>query len=128
MATAVPRYQSRLGVSDGQRPLALSWPKFQIKRTLIVSVLFGICTFAAALLYVEQHVQVRTLNYDIIALKHRKKELIEQQKTLQLQFDQLKRLDAIEADMLKQGFVPVEEGQIRIITPDEESESPLTQE
>ncbi len=120
MAAAVPRYQARLAVPDGQRSLAIQLPRFQVKHTLIISLIFGTLTFAAALYYVEQQVQLRTLNYDIIALKYQKKALIEQQKTLQLQLDQLKRLDSIEADMLKQGFVPVEEGQIRIVSADEQ--------
>ena len=118
MATAVPRYQARLGVPDGQRSMAIQFPRVHVKPTIIISLLFGLLTFAAALYYVEQQVQLRTLNYDIIALKQEKKEFGEQQKTLQLQLHQLKRLDAIEADMLKLGFVPVEEGQIRIISLD----------
>ncbi len=118
MATAVPRYQTRLGVPDGQRSMAIQFPRFYVKPTIIISLLFGLLTFAAALYYVEQQVRLRTLNYDIIALKQEKKAFDEQQKTLQLQLDQLKRLDAIEADMLKMGFVPVEEGQIRIISLD----------
>jgi len=116
MATAVPRYQTRLGVPDGQRSMAIQFPRVHVKPTIIISLLFGLLTFAAALYYVEQQVRLRTLNYDIIALKQEKKTFVEQQKTLQLQLDQLKRLDAIEADMLKMGFVPVEEGQIRIIS------------
>lgn len=118
MATAVPRYQTRLGVPDGQRSMAIQFPRVHVKPTIIISLLFGLLTFAAALYYVEQQVRLRTLNYDIIALKQEKKTFVEQQKTLQLQLDQLKRLDAIEADMLKMGFVPVEEGQIRIISLD----------
>jgi hypothetical protein len=119
MATAIPRYQARLGVSEQPRHLfAVQLPQFWMKRTVVITLLFGTLTFAGALYYVEQHVRLRTLNYEIIALKQRKKELIEQQKTLQLQLDQLKRLDVIEADMLKKGFVPVEEGQIRIISPE----------
>lgn len=118
MATAITRYQSRLNVSEQQRMTTISFPKFQAKRTLIVTLLFSVLTFAAALYYVEQQVRLRTLNYEIIALKQKKKALIEQQKTLQLQLDQLKGLDVIEADMIKKGFVPVEEGQIRIIQPE----------
>ena len=72
-------------------------------------------TFIAALYYVEQQVRLRTLNYDIIELKKQRKQLIEQHKTLQLQLDQAKRLDTIEEEMIKRGFVPVEKDQIRIV-------------
>lgn len=120
MAAAIPRYQARLSVPEQQRPLfAVQLPKFRVKRTIVIILLFGTLTFAGALYYVEQQVRLRTLNYDIIALKQQKQELTEQQKTLQLQLDQLKRLDVIEADMLKKGFVPVEEGQIRIVSPEQ---------
>lgn len=120
MATAVPRYQGRMNVQQDRAPLTFRLPFFQMKRTTLISFVFGMLTFAAALYYVEQHVQLRSLNYDIIALKEQRKALLEEQKTLQLRLDQFQRLDLIEAEMLDRGFVPVAEGQIRIVTPEPE--------
>jgi regulator of replication initiation timing len=76
---------------------------------------FSVLTFMAALYYVEQQVQLRTLNYEIIELKQQKNLLLEQRKTLQLELDQSKQLDKIEEDMRKRGFVPVAEDQIRVV-------------
>jgi len=76
---------------------------------------FSVLTFMAALYYVEQQVQLRTLNYEIIELKQQKNLLLEQRKTLQLELDQSKQLNKIEEDMRKRGFVPVAEDQIRVV-------------
>lgn len=76
---------------------------------------FSALTFITALYYVEQQIRLRNLNYNIIELKKQRKQLIEQHKTLQLQFDQARRLDKIEEEMTKRGFVPVEKDQIRLV-------------
>lgn len=114
MARTTTRKVSRSKSPDIRTPLQTrgAW---RIKRTAILMFLFSALTFVAALYYVEQQVRLRTLNYDIIELKQHKKQLIEYQKTLQLQLDQLQQLDKIEAEMTRQGFVPVEDTQIRII-------------
>jgi hypothetical protein len=115
MATATTRYGTQLVPLERQR--ILQWPmkKLRVKRTVVLVLLFSALTFLGALYYVEQQIRLRTLNYDIIALKERKKQLVEEQKTLQLRLDQSKRLDTIEAEMRKHGFVPVEDRQIRIV-------------
>lgn len=88
---------------------------FRLRRTVLLTFLFSALTFIAALYYVEQQLQLRALNYDIIELKQQKKQLIEQHKTAQLQLDQLKRLDQIEEEMKRRGFAPVAEAQIRMV-------------
>lgn len=115
MATATTRYGTQLVSLERQH--ILQWPmkKLRVKRTVVLALLLSALTFLGALYYVEQQIRLRTLNYEIIALKEQKKKLVEQQKTFQLQLDQSKRLDAIEAEMSKQGFVPVEDRQIRIV-------------
>ena len=115
MASVTTRYGSRVVSLESQHILPWPMKKLQVKRTVILTLIFSTLTFAGALYYVEQQVRLRTLNYEIIALKQQKKELVEQQKTLQLLLDQSKRLDVIEAEMSRQGFVPVEERQIRIV-------------
>ena len=88
---------------------------FNLKKSVVLMLVFWILIFFSALYYVEQQVQLQTLNYEIIELKEQKKMLLEQQKTYQLQLHQLKRLDRIESEMRKQGFVPIEEQQIHIV-------------
>jgi len=78
-------------------------------------LLFMCLMFLSALYYVEQQIQLQQLNYQIIALKQQKKELIEQQKTYQLQLHQLTRLDQIEHVMRQQGFAPIGKEQLRIV-------------
>ena len=78
-------------------------------------LIFFALIFLLALYYVEQQVHLQTLNYKIIELKEQKKTLLGKYKTNQLQLHQLKRLDRIEQEMRKRGFVPVEENQIRIV-------------
>jgi hypothetical protein len=115
MATApkLPDYRMKTPV----RPPTLElWYGVQhISRVTVVMFLLCALTFISTLYYVEQQLRLRSLNYAIIDLKQRKQELIEQQKTLQLQLDQAKQLDKIEAEMQKRGFVPVQETQIRLI-------------
>jgi hypothetical protein len=88
---------------------------FSIKKSVILMLMFWVLIFLSAFYYVEQQVRLQTLNYTIIELKKQKNALIEQRKTYQLQLHQLKRLDVIEKDMEKEGFVPAEEEQIRIV-------------
>jgi hypothetical protein len=78
-------------------------------------VIFIVLIFLSAFYYVEQQVRLQTLNYTIIALKNRKKELLKEQKTAQLKLHQLKHLNRIEQTMRQRGFVPVEKAQIRIV-------------
>jgi hypothetical protein len=96
-------------------PLRFRFGFFKFKKSTVLMFVFSALTFIAALYYVEQQVRLRTLNYEIIELKKQRKQLIEQHKTLQLQLDQAKRLDTIEEEMTKRGFVPVEKDQIRIV-------------
>jgi hypothetical protein len=98
-----------------RRPLRFRFGVFNLKRTVLLMFVFSVLTFMAALYYVEQQVQLRTLNYEIIELKQQKNLLLEQRKTLQLELDQSKQLDKIEEDMRKRGFVPVAEDQIRVV-------------
>jgi hypothetical protein len=78
-------------------------------------VIFIVLIFLSAFYYVEQQVRLQTLNYTIIELKKRKKELLKDQKTAQLELHQLKRLDRIEQNMRQRGFIPVEKEQIRVV-------------
>ena len=85
------------------------------KKTTVLLLVLGVLTFTGALYYVEQQVRLRTLNYEIIRLKEQQNALLKQQKTLQLQLDQMKRLEQIETRMTLQGFVPVAEEQVRLV-------------
>jgi len=96
-------------------PLGFWFGVFKLKKSAILMFVISAFTFVAALYYVEQQVRLRNLNYEIIKIKGQKKLLIEQHKTLQLQLDQAKRLDKIEEEMTKRGFIPVEKDQIRIV-------------
>jgi hypothetical protein len=98
-----------------RRPSRFRFGVFKLKRTVLLMFVFSVLTFMAALYYVEQQVQLRTLNYEIIELKQQKNLLLEQRKTLQLELDQSKQLDKIEEDMRKRSFVPVAEDQIRVV-------------
>jgi hypothetical protein len=105
----------RLKYPEFHHPLASRFGVFKFKKSIVLMFVFSALTFIAALYYVEQQVQLRTLNYEIIELKKQKNLLIEQRKTLQLELDQSKRLDKIEEEMRKRGFIPVEENQIRVV-------------
>lgn len=98
-----------------QSPLNWMGGILHVKPSVLLMFLCIALTFVTALYYVEQQLRLRNLNYDIIALKQQQKQLLEQQKTLQLQLDQAKRLEKIEDDMKRLGFVPVAESQIRIV-------------
>lgn len=87
----------------------------KLQSSVVLLVVFWVLIFFSALYYVEQQVRLQNLNYKIIELKKQKKILLEQHKTHQLQLHQLKRLDRIEREMRKRGFMPVEEDQIRIV-------------
>jgi uncharacterized protein YcbK (DUF882 family) len=96
-------------------PMSSRIGRLKLKASVALMLVFSVLTFITALYYVRQQVRLRTLNYEIIELKKHKKELIEQQKTYQLQLDQLKRLDQIERDVRKKGFVPVDKDQIHVV-------------
>lgn len=116
MATSIKPIDYRTKVPVLQPPLTFrSGAIFQVKRTVILMFLFIALTFVSALGYVDQQIRLRKLNYEIIALKQKKQQLVEDHKTLQLQLDQSKRLDKIEEEMRRRGFIPVEEQQIHLV-------------
>ena len=115
MAAPTKSIDYRAKYPEIHHPLKFGLGLFKFKKSTILMFALSALTFIAALYYVEQQVRLRTLNYDIIELKKQRKQLIEQHKTLQLQLDQAKRLDTIEEEMTKRGFVPVEKDQIRIV-------------
>jgi len=98
-------------------PAAFRWRlgTMAARKTVILMSVFSILTFVGAFYYVQQQVRLRSLNYEIIELKRQKQALTEQSKTLQLRLDQAKQLDLIEKELRKQGFVPLQKDQIRII-------------
>jgi hypothetical protein len=117
MAIPTKSIDYRITYSDSElrHPLSFRVRVFKLKKSIVLIFLFSALTFVAALYYVEQQVRLRTLNYEIIELKKQQKSLVEHHKTLQLQLDQAKRLDKIEEEMARRGFVPVEREQIRIV-------------
>lgn len=115
MATPTRSLEYRLQAPELQYPLRLRLGIFKPRRTVVLMFVLSALTFITALYYVEQQIRLRTLNYEIIELKKQKSQLVEQHKSLQLQLDQSKRLDKIEAAMRKRGLMPVAEEQIRII-------------
>jgi hypothetical protein len=115
MAAPTKSIEYRVKYPELHHLLGFRFGVFKLKRTVVFMFVLSTLTFIAALYYVEQQVRLRTLNYKIIELKGQKKLLIEQHKTLQLQLDQSKRLDKIEEEMTRRGFVPVEKDQIRIV-------------
>jgi hypothetical protein len=115
MATPTKSIDYRLKYPELHHSLRFRFGIFKLKKIVVLMFVLSALTFIAALYYVEQQVRLRTLNYEIIELKTQKNLLLEQHKTLQLQLDQSKRLDKIEEEMKRRGFVPVAEGQIRIV-------------
>ncbi len=105
----------RFKYSEPQRVIDLKTGVSDFRGSVVLMVVLWVLIFLSALYYVEQQVRLRNLNYNIIELKKQKKLLLEHHKTYQLQLHQLKRLDRIEQEMRKRGFVPVEEDQIRIV-------------
>ena len=115
MASSTKSIGYRIKYPGLERPLGFRFGVFNIRKSVFLMLLFSLLIFILALYHVEQQVRLQTLNYEIIELKKQKKTLLEQYKTYQLQLHKLKRLDRIEQEMRKQGFVPVEEEQIRIV-------------
>lgn len=115
MATSTKSIDYRLKYPELNRSLHFRLKVFNLRKTVLLLLMFWALIFFSALYYVEQQVRLQTLNYKIIELKKQKKILLEQYKTYQLQLHQLKRLDRIEQEMQKRGFVPVEKEQIRIV-------------
>jgi hypothetical protein len=115
MASPSKSLEMRLKSLRLDQPVAWRLRMFSIRKSVLLTLVFWVLIFFAAFYYVEQQVQLQTLNYKIIELKQQKKALLEQYKTYQVQLHQLKRLESIEQELQKQGFVPVEEHQIRIV-------------
>lgn len=115
MATSIKSFETRLKFFRLDQPVVWRLPRFSIRKSVMLMLLFWGLIFLSAFYYVEQQVQLHALNYAIIDLKQQKKALHEQYETLQVQLHQLKRLESIEQELQKQGFAPVEERQIRIV-------------
>lgn len=115
MAAPTRSLAYRFKYSGIQNSLNMTVGTVPIRKSVIFTIVCIVLTFMGALYYVKQQVRLQSLNYEIIELKAQKKALNEQHKTFLLQLHQLKRLDSIEQDMRKAGFVPAEETQIRII-------------
>ena len=90
--------------------------RLNIRKSVVIMLVFITLIFLAALYYVELQVRLQKLNYQMIELKQQRKELLEKQKTYQLQLHQLSRLDRIEQHIKKRGFIPVEKEQLRIVS------------
>ena len=101
--------------SESSQGWSIRIGKFSLKKSSALMLLLMCLMFLSALYYVEQQIQLQQLNYKIIALKQQKKELIEQQKTYQLQLHQLTRLDRIEREAKERGFAPIAKEQLRIV-------------
>ena len=114
MATKIIEFPRKIGGFESKN-WHIRFGRISIKKSSAFMLVFMGLTFLSALYYVEQQIQLQQLNYKIIELKQQRKELIEQQKTYQLQLHQLTRLDRIEQKMRNQGFIPVEKEQLRII-------------
>lgn len=115
MATPIKSLEYPVKYPDISQALKFRIGLVKPRTSVIVMVILLLLSFATALYYVNQQLQLQTLNYEIIELKQQKKTLLEQQRTYQLQLHQLTRLDRIEEEMKKQGFLPVAEEQIRVI-------------
>ena len=115
MASSMKTLEMRLKFFRLDQPVTWRLRVFSIRKSGLFMLVFWVMIFLAAFYYVEQQVQLQTLNYTIIELKQQKKALSEQYKTYQIQLHQLKRLESIEQELQKQGFVPVEEHQIRVV-------------
>lgn len=115
MALQTKSLDYRLQYPEMNRLLRFRISDLHIRGSVILLVFFWLLFFLSALYYVEQQVRLQSLNYSIIELKKQHKVLLEQHKTYQLQLHQSKRLDRIEREMSKRGFVPVEEHQIRVV-------------
>ncbi len=115
MASQTKSLHYRVQSPQIERVLHFRLSDLRIRGAALLLVVFWVLIFLSALYYVEQQVRLQGLNYSIIELKKQHKSLLEQHKTYQLQLHQTKRLDRVEREMSKRGFVPVEEHQIRIV-------------
>lgn len=115
MATSIKSAETQLKFFRLDQPVVWRLRRFSMRKSIMLMLLCWILIFLAAFYYVEQQVQLHTLNYAIIELKQQKKALNEQYERFQVQLHQLKRLESIEQELQKQGFVPVEEHQIRLV-------------
>ena len=105
----------RLKYPDLESAMGFSGRAFQLKKVTWLMLIFWAGIFLLAFFYVEQQIRLQSMNYKIIEFKQQRKQLLEQQKTYQLQLDQAKRLDQVEVNLRKQGFEPVTEGQVRLV-------------
>lgn len=115
MATSIKSVETQLKIFRLEQPIVWRLRRFSMRKSIVLMLLCWILIFLAAFYYVEQQVQLHTLNYAIIELKQQKKALNEQYERFEVQLHQLKRLESIEQELQKQGFVPVEEHQIRLV-------------
>ncbi len=115
MATSIKSVETQLKFFRLEQPIVWRLRRFSMRKSIVLMLLCWILIFLAAFYYVEQQVQLHTLNYAIIELKQQKKALNEQYERFEVQLHQLKRLESIEQELQKQGFVPVEEHQIRLV-------------
>ena len=115
MASSTKTIDPRTRFAGGVQSLSGRWRLAALRKSVLLMLVFSILIFVTALYYVEQQVRLQKLNYEIIELKKQKKLLVEQQKTSQLQLDQLKSLERIEREVKARGFVPLEKEQLRIV-------------
>ena len=115
MASSTKTFEPRTRIVGGFQSLSGRWKQIALKRSVLLLLIFSILIFLTALYYVEQQVRLQKLNYEIVELKKQKSLLAEQQKTYQLQLDQLKSLERIEREVKARGFVPIEKEQLRIV-------------
>lgn len=115
MASSTKIFDPRTKFVEGIQPMSGRWSQMALKKSILLMLTFSILIFLTALYYVGQQVRLQKLNYEIIELKNQKKLLVEQQKTSQLQLDQLKSLERIEQKIKGRGFVPVEKEQLRLV-------------
>ncbi|HWP49711.1 MAG TPA: hypothetical protein VNM22_21325 [Candidatus Limnocylindrales bacterium] len=77
--------------------------------------IWGLLLLGVLLLYVEQQIRLNTLNYEIIALKEKKRKLEEEKKAYELELNSLKILTSIESKARQQGLVLPKKGQIQFV-------------
>jgi hypothetical protein len=84
-------------------------------RRLLPYSIWGLLLLGVLLLYVEQQIRLNTLNYEIIALKEKKRKLEEEKKAYELELNSLKILTSIESKARQQGLVLPKKGQIQFV-------------
>jgi hypothetical protein len=95
-------------------------------RELLAVLSLGVPIGLFLLLFTWQNLEVIRLGHEATRLQKSRKELIDANKSLQLDFDRLTALDTVEAKATALGFGPADPGAIVLVErlPERDSESP----